>query len=139
MNLNFNYITSMVLGVFVASIILLLGRIIGLPITGTLLSIVISAFVTSFLYNPSKKKNNNHTVLRGTSASMIFSLIFSIMLTIYYIPKLSILNTADLSIAVSVGIILVITVVCGLVLGTIGGSIGSTFRDLYTVYTSERK
>lgn len=139
LNLNFNYITSMVLGIFIGSIILLLSRIMGLPISGAILAIVLSAFVTSFLYNPSKRKNPTHTTLRGTGASMIFSLIFSIMLIIYYMPRLgSLIGTADMSISVSIGIILLITVIIGLVLGTIGGSIGSTFRDLCTVISSEK-
>ncbi|RAP48078.1 MAG: hypothetical protein BZ135_01075 [Methanosphaera sp. rholeuAM6] len=135
-----NYITSVVTGIFIASAVLFVSRLIGMPITGIVLAIVLSSFVTSFLYNPRAKAKNNHTTLRGVSASVIFSIIFSIMLAIYYIPSLSgYIGTSDMSVAVAIIIILLITLFGGLLLGTIAGSIGSTFRDLFSVYSSEKE
>ena len=136
---NMNYISSVVLGIFIGSVILFASRLLGLPITGVILAIVFSSFVAAFVYNPNAKKKSNHSTLRGVSASVIFSIIFSVMLSMYYIPRLgSIFNTADTSIAVSVGIVLSITLLGGLVLGTISGTIGSTFRDLFSVFKSEK-
>lgn len=136
---NMNYLSSVVMGIFVGSVILFASRIFSMPITGIILAIVFSSFVTAFVYNPTSKKNNTHTTLRGTSASIIFSIIFSLMLTFYYLPKLgTYFATTDLALTASIAIILLITVIGGLIIGTIGGSIGSTFRDLYTVYLSEK-
>ena len=136
---NMNYITAVAIGLFVSSLVLLIGRLIGLPITGLLLAILLSALLTSLLYDPSSKKRNDHTTLRGTATSVIFTLLFAIMLTIYYIPKLgNLFSTADISLSVAVGIILVIALFGGIIIGAISGSIGSTFRDLYTVFVSEK-
>lgn len=138
-NANYNYITSMILGIFIGSLILVISRIMGLPLSGAILSIVLSAFITSFLYNPSNKKQASHTTMRGTAASVIFSLIFSIMLVMYYMPKLgNLFGTADISITVAILLVLIITIILGLILGTIGGSIGSTFRDLCTIIKLEK-
>lgn len=135
---NMNYISSVALGIFVGSVVLFVSRLMGIPITGVVLAIVLSSFVAAFVYNPSAKKKSNHSTLRGVSASVILSIMFSIMLSLYYIPRLgNIFNTADTSIAVSVGIVLAITLFGGLVLGTISGTIGSTFRDLFSVVKSE--
>jgi hypothetical protein len=137
---DINYIASVVVGLFVGSLILFISRLLGIPITGIIISIVLSAFITTFLYDPYSKKKVHHLTLRGTATSVIFSLIFGIMLTIYYVPRLgSLFGTADISISVSILIILLIRVLCGLILGSIGGSIGSTFRNLYTVFVLERK
>ena len=131
---KFTYLSSVVIGLFDGSLVLLICRLIGLPITGVLLSVFLSAFVTTFVYNPSEKKKNNNATIRGVSASVLFSIIFGIMLAIYYVPKLgSVLTTSDISISASIGIILLITVIGGLIIGTIGGSIGSTKRDLFTI------
>lgn len=134
-----DYITSVVIGIFVGSLTLLLSRIIGIPITGVILAIILSSFITTFIYNPSDKKQYKHSTIRGTSASLIFSLIFAIMLIVYYMPRLGgIFPTADISISVSILIILIIAIIGGLMLGSISGSIGSTFRDLCTVILSEK-
>ncbi len=135
-----SYIASVVTGIFVGSLTLFVGRLIGIPITGVILAIVLSSFIAAFVYNPSSKSKNNHTTIRGASASLIFSLIFSIMLILYYMPRLgSLFGTADISISVSILLILLISFLGGLVIGSISGSIGSTFRDLITVFLSERK
>ena len=135
-----SYLAAVVLGIFIGSLTLFVSRLIGIPITGVILAIVLSSFVTAFVYNPSSKSKNNHTTIRGTSASLIFSLIFAVMLILYYMPRLgSLFGTADISISVSILIILFIAVIAGLVLGSISGSIASTFRDLITVISSEKK
>ena len=136
MNLNFDYLTSTIIGLFIGSLVLFLGRLLSFPISGILLAIIISALSASFLYNPSNKRN-----LRGTMSSFLLCLIFSIFLTGYYIPKFSsILGTADISLGLSLVIVLLITVIGGIILGSFGGSIGSTFRDLVSViYTEKRK
>ena len=74
-------------------------------------------------------------------SSFLLCLIFSIFLTGYYIPKFSsILGTADISLGLSLVIVLLITVIGGIIIGSFGGSIGSTFRDLVSViYTEKRK
>lgn len=137
--MNLDYLTSVSVGLFIGSLILFIGRLFNFPITGVILAIIFSALITSFLYNPSSKKEPKHRSLRGSMASFLLCLIFSIILTIYYIPHFSnVLSTADLSISVSIMIILFITVIGGFVIGTLGGSIGSTFRDLVTVVTSEK-
>ena len=134
------YLASVVMGIFVGSLTLFVSRLIGIPITGVILAIVLSSFVTAFIYNPSSKSKNVHTTIRGTSASLIFSLICAVMLILYYMPRLgSLFGTADISISVSILLILFIAVIAGLVLGSISGSIGSTFRDLITVLSSEKK
>lgn len=134
-----DYITSVVIGVFVGSLTLFVSRLLEIPITGVILAILLSSFVTAFVYNPSKKVNK-HSTIRGTSASLIFSLIFAVMLIVYYMPHLGgVFQTADISITVSILIILAIAVIGGLVLGSISGSIGSTFRDLCTIILSEKK
>ncbi|MEE3324084.1 MAG: hypothetical protein VZR33_02025 [Methanosphaera sp.] len=133
-----SYMASVVIGIFVGSLVLLISRLIGIPITGVILAVVLSSFITAFLYDPSSKKNN-HTTIRGASASLLFSLIFAVMLILYYMPRLgNLFGTADVSISVSILIILVIAVIGGLVLGSISGSIGSTLRDLKTVLSSEK-
>ena len=138
--IEMDYLTSVSCGLFIASLILLISRFMSMPITGIILAIVLSAFIAAFIYNPSTKKDPKHRSLRGTSASVFFCLIFSIILTVYYIPRLSnVFTTADMSTGVALIIILVITVVGGIVIGTIGGSIGSTFRDLYSVAVNEKK
>ena len=123
MNLNFDYLTSTIIGLFIGSLVLFLGRLLSFPISGILLAIIISALSASFLYNPSNKRNPNHRTLRGT------------------IPKFSsILGTADISLGLSLVIVLLITVIGGIILGSFGGSIGSTFRDIVSViYTEKRK
>ena len=87
MNLNFDYLTSTIIGLFIGSLVLFLGRLLSFPISGILLAIIISALSASFLYNPSNKRNPNHRTLRGTMSSFLLCLIFSIFLTGYYIPK----------------------------------------------------
>ena len=141
MNLNFDYLTSTIIGLFIGSLVLFLGRLLSFPISGILLAIIISALSASFLYNPSNKRNPNHRTLRGTMSSFLLCLIFSIFLTGYYIPKFSsILGTADISLGLSLVIVLLITVIGGIILGSFGGSIVSTFRDLVSViYTEKRK
>jgi hypothetical protein len=135
-----NYLASVFVGIFIGSLTLFVSRLIGIPITGVILAIVLSSFVTAFIYNPSSKSKNTHTTIRGTSASLIFSLIFAVMLILYYMPHLgSLFGTADISISVSILIILFIAVIAGLILGSISGTIGSTFRDLITVISSEKK
>ncbi|MBE6486951.1 MAG: hypothetical protein E7Z85_08945 [Methanosphaera stadtmanae] len=137
---NQSYLISVVMGIFVGSVTLFVSRLIGIPITGVILAIVLSSFITAFVYNPSSKSKNTHTTIRGTSSSLIFSLIFAVMLILYYIPRLgSLFGTADISISVSIFIILFIAVIAGLVLGSISGTIGSTFRDLITIVSSEKK
>lgn len=134
-----SYMASVVIGIFVGSLVLLISRLIGIPITGVILAVVLSSFITAFLYDPSSKNKNNHTTIRGASASLLFSLIFAVMLILYYMPRLgNLFGTADISISVSILIILVIAVIGGLVLGSISGSIGSTLRDLKTVLSSEK-
>ncbi|MDD6286588.1 DUF5518 domain-containing protein [uncultured Methanosphaera sp.] len=140
MNFNMDYETSIIIGLFLGSVILFMGRILSYPITGTLLAIICSALFASFLYNPSNKKNPKHRALRGATSSFLLCFIFSIILTIYYVPRFSsVLGTADLSISLSIGIILLFTIIGGIVIGSLGGSIGSTFRDLVSVITFERK
>ena len=141
MNLNFDYLTSTIIGLFIGSLVLFLGRLLSFPISGILLAIIISALSASFLYNPSTQINPNHRTLSGTMSSFLLCLIFSIFLTGYYIPKFSsILGTADISLGLSLVIVLLITVIGGIILGSFGGSIGSTFRDLVSViYTEKRK
>ncbi|WP_455645521.1 DUF5518 domain-containing protein [Methanosphaera sp.] len=140
MNLDMDYKTSVIMGIFCGSLILFIGRLINLPITGVLLGIIFSALIASFLYNPSSKKEAKHRALRGASASMILCIVFSIFLTIYYIPRFSsVLNTADLSVSLSIGIILLFTIIGGLLIGSISGSIGSTFRDMFSVINTEKK
>lgn len=137
--IEMDYLTSVSFGLFVASVILLISRFMSMPITGVILAVVLSAFIASFIYNPNTKKDPKHRSLRGTSASVFFCLIFSIILTMYYIPRLSgVFTTADMSTGVALVIVLLITVIGGVVIGTIGGSIGSTFRDLYSVAVSEK-
>lgn len=140
MNFNFDYLTSITVGLFIGSLILFMGRILSFPISGLILGIICSSFVASFLYNPSNKRNPKHRSLRGAMSSFLLCLIFSILLTAYYIPKFSsILGTADMSLGISLLIILAFTIVGGLIMGSFGGSIGSTFRDLIAVITSEKR
>lgn len=138
--MNINYITSVSIGLFVGSIILLISRIIGYPITGIILAVVLSSFTAAFAYNPSGKKDPKHRSLRGTSASVLFCLIFSVILVFYYIPRLgSLVGSKDITSGVALLLVLIFTVLGGIILGTIGGSIGSTFRDLFSVVKSEKK
>lgn len=138
--MNFNYILSVSIGLFVGSLVLLISRLIGFPITGIILAVVLTSFIAAFLYHPSTKKDPKHRSLRGTSASVLFCLIFSIAFTFYYIPRLgSLYGRTDLSMGVALLLILLFTVIGGIILGTIGGSIGSTFRDLFSVFVSEKK
>ena len=59
---------------------------------------------------------------------------------ILYTKIYSILGTADISLGLSLVIVLLITVIGGIILGSFGGSIGFTFRDLVSViYTEKRK
>lgn len=140
MNFNLDYLTSISIGLFIGSLLLFLGRLLQYPITGIILGVVCSSLIASFLYNPSNKRNPKHRTLRGTTASFLFCLIFSILLTAYYIPRFStLLGTADISLGVSLLIILLFTVIGGIIIGTIGGSIGSTFRDLFAVVTNENR
>lgn len=135
-----SYLASVVFGIFVGSLTLFVSRLIGIPITGVILAIVLSSFIAAFVYDPSSKSKNDHTTVRGTSASLIFSLIFAVMLIIYYMPRLgSLFGTADISISVSILIILFIALIAGLVLGSISGTIASTFRDLLTVLSSKKE
>lgn len=134
-----DYITSVVIGVFVGSVTLFVSRLIEMPITGIVLAILLTSFVTAFVYNPSKKQYK-HSTIRGTSASLIFTLIFAIMLIVYYMPRLgNLFPSVDLSVTASILLILAIALLGGLVLGSISGTIGSTFRDLCTLIFLEKK
>ncbi len=135
-----DYKISIGIGLFVSALILFIGRLINFPISGLILGVVLSSLIAAFIYNPSNKKEVKHRSLRGVGASFFFCLIFSIVLTMYYIPHFSsLLNTADLSLGVSILIIILFTVICGIVFGSLGGSIGATLRDICSVITSKRK
>ncbi len=140
MKYEFDYLTSVCTGIFIGSLLIFLGRILSYPITGLVLGIIFSAFVASFLYNPSNKKHPTHRALRGSTASIILCFIFGIFFTSYYIPRFSsILTTTDVSASVSVLVILALVFFGGLIIGSISGSIGSTIRDLVSVATSRRE
>lgn len=140
MKLEFNYLTSISIGLFISSLILLISRFMGMPITGLIISIILSAFIASFLYNPSKKKNVNHRTLRGIGASVILCLVFGIVFSFYYIPRFgNLIPSYDISFGISVLLVLVFTVVGGIIVGSLGGSIGSTIRDILSIAKRENK
>ena len=85
MNLEFDYLTSISIGLFAASLILFICRFISYPITGTILAVLFSSLIAAFIYNPSKKRSANRKTLRATAASILFSIIFGVMFLIYYI------------------------------------------------------
>ncbi|MBE6494280.1 MAG: hypothetical protein E7Z84_06705 [Methanosphaera stadtmanae] len=135
-----DYKTSISIGLFVSALILFIGRLTNFPISGLILGVVLSSLIAAFIYNPSNKKEVKHRSLRGVGASFFFCLIFSVVLTMYYIPNFSsLLKTADLSLGVSLLIIFLFTLIGGIVFGSLGGSIGSTLRDICSVVTTERK
>lgn len=139
MNLEFDYLTSISIGLFVASLILFICRFIGYPITGTIIALLFSSLIAAFIYNPSKKRSVNHKTLRAIAASILFSIIFGIMLLFYYIPRFnSILTTGDMATSLSILLLIAIVLFGGLVIGSIGGSIGSTFRDIFSVINKEK-
>jgi len=133
MNFNLDYLTSMSIGLFMASIVLILGRLTGYPITGTILAVTLAAFITSLLYNPGQHRRPKHSAIKGTSASLILSLIFGVFMTLYYIPRFSRVLSSDMSTGVSILVILAICLIGGIIIGTISGNIGSTFRDVYSL------
>lgn len=138
MNLEFDYLTSISIGLFIASLILFICRFIGYPITGTIIALLFSSLIAAFIYNPSKKRSVNHKTLRAIAASILFSIFFGIMFLFYYIPKFnSILTTGDMATSLSILLMVAIILFGGLMLGSIGGSIGSTFRDIFSVINKE--
>lgn len=139
MNLEFDYLTSISIGLFMASLILFVCRLISYPITGTIIAVLLSSLIAAFIYNPSKKRSVNHKTLRATAASILFSIFFGVMFLYYYIPRFnSILTTGDMASSFSVLLLTVIVLFGGLILGSIGGSIGTTFRDILSVINKEK-
>lgn len=135
-----DYLTSIIIGLFIGSFILFIGRIMGYPLSAVILAIIMAPLVAAFLYNPSDKKNVKHRALRCTTSSMILCFIFSIFLVSYYIPKFSslLMMTNDVSFAMSIIIVLLFTIIGGVVLGSLGGSIGRTIRDVVSVVLYEK-
>ena len=139
MNLEFDYLTSISMGLFIGSLILLICRLINYPITGVIIAVLFSSLIAAFIYNPSKKRVVNHKTLRATAASILFSVFFGIMFIIYYIPRFSsTLPSADAASSISILLLVAIVLFGGLILGSIGGSIGSTFRDIFSVINKEK-
>lgn len=139
MKLEFDYLTSISLGLFIGSLVLFICRLISYPITGTLIAVLLSSMIAAFLYNPSKKRAINNRTLRALAASILFSLFYGIIFLIYYIPRFkSLLTTADMASGVSLIILVLIVLVGGLFLGSIGGSIGSTIRNIFSVINKEK-
>ena len=131
MNLEVDYLTSISIGLFVASLILLVCRFIGYPITGTIVAVLFSSMIAAFI-------SVNHKTLRAIAASILFTIFFGIMFLFYYIPKFnSIITTGDMATSLSILLMVAIILFGGLILGSIGGSIGSTFRDIFSVIKKE--
>lgn len=139
MNFEFDYATSICIGLFSGSLILFLGRLLSYPVTGVILAIVASSFIATFIYNPSNKSEPKHRTLRGSLASITLSFIFAVMFTAYYIPKFSsLISSQDFSLGISIILILLFTVVGGLILGSVSGSIASTIRSFISVVSSKK-
>ena len=133
-NHEFDYLSSISIGVFVSSILLFISRLIGIPITGIVISILLAPLIASFVYNPSIKEEVKHRGVRGIGASFIYSILLGVILVVYYLPKVNtLIGSTDLSLTFAILLIAIITVIGGVFLGAIGGSIGSTLRDIITI------
>ncbi|WP_304124840.1 DUF5518 domain-containing protein [Methanosphaera cuniculi] len=138
--IKLDYLTSILIGLFIGSFILFIARLLSYPISGIILAIIIAPLVAAFLYNPSNKKKANHRSLRCTASSIILCFIFSLILATYYIPQFnSLLGSADISASMAILIIIAFTIIGGFLIGSIGGSIGATLRNIVSVITFERK
>ncbi|MDO5852325.1 MAG: DUF5518 domain-containing protein [Methanobacteriaceae archaeon] len=133
-NYEFNYLSSISIGIFVSSIILFMSRIVGMPITGIITSILLAPLIAAFIYNPSLKEEVKHRSMRGIGSSFIFSTLLGIIFVVYYIPKVNnLLGSTDLSLTFAILLIALIATIGGILLGAIGGSIGATLRDIVTL------
>jgi hypothetical protein len=126
-----DYRISLLSGVLAGSIVLLIARLIGFPLSGFIISFLVAGFVTTFIYTPQDQSNYIRKGTSGAAAGLIIAIIISIIFVIYYLPQISSLplENPDVQLSVAVILVVVITYLGGIVLGNVGGTFGSILRD----------
>lgn len=126
---EFDNKTSLLVGICSGSILLMIFRFMGMPISGLIISFLFSGFLAALIYprdNGEFKGKGGLGAMTGVFLGLLLSLVFIVY--VIYQQNFIFTTSLDISLAIYSLIIITITFVCGYVMGFIGGSLGSLFR-----------